>query len=173
MQKKVFAIALAAISIFSVSTFALDPQIGAKEKKVECSKEQCPDSYRAQKPDCAQRFTRPESDGKDFFKGIELTAEQKVKVEKLRIKEDSERIKAEAKMKAEREKKMLKHKAEMKKILTEEQYRVFEDNLKSMRVPEKKFKDGKDCKSGKCKDGKDCKSGKCKDGKDCKAKDSK
>lgn len=173
MQKKIYAIAIAVISMFSLSAFAQTPETCSQEKKAENIKLPDSENLRVHRVSDKQTYRKHPEMKRDIFKGIELSVEQKAKLEKLKAKETEKRLKNEAKQEANREKEMLKHKAEVKKILTEEQFQQFEANLKAMREHGKKcngtpFDAEKQCAPVKECTNKDCTIKDCKEAKDCK-----
>lgn len=93
---------------------------------------------------CTESCARPTKDGRGcFLKGIELTVDQKAKIEKLQAKQKEKAEKAREK--ASKEQKKAREKAakeqkksrddfdkEMKKILTPEQYAQYQANRQAM-----------------------------------------
>lgn len=156
MIKKIFAVAVIALTSLSFNAMAQGQKAGKKlpgNVKME---------QRAHRGD----MRVAEFEKIDLFKDITLTSEQKAKVDKLRDKEHKERGEAKEKASKERKQRMEKHDKELKKILTPDQYKQYSANKKALEEARKDGKFAKRHKGGK--DGKFDKRGKgniptCKD----------
>ncbi|MCM1005869.1 MAG: hypothetical protein NC402_06200 [Prevotella sp.] len=139
MFKKIFAIAVIAASL----SLNISAQENRKfDKELKASEKVCKEDTKCHKQDCKldENF-QPVRPGKpDPFKGIELTADQKAKLEKLKAKDAEERTKAKEKMEKERKAKMEKRDQEIQKILTPAQYAQFKANQEVMK---EKVRDGR------------------------------
>lgn len=139
MYKKIFAIAVVALSSLSLSAIAQGR----------------PDDGKCCKGDKQEQSSRPNFDKKDSkermnpFQGITLTTDQQAKLDNLRKKEAEQRDKDKEKMDKERKERMEKHDKEVKKILTTAQYQQYEANKQAMKQAGKDRKNDKDGRVGK------------------------
>lgn len=159
MTKKIYALALIALTLGTASAFAQKTyrNPGCKlettvSNQVPCVSAERADVTPAMRPDCRQDR---------LLKGIELTAEQKAKVEELKQNSRKERDAQMEKARKKAEKKMEKRDKEMKKILTPAQYEQYKANAKAMKESRRDIKadrrhEGKHRKHD-CRPGKDCK----------------
>lgn len=131
MLKKIFAIVTIALASSSINAMA--------QKEVKIAK---PVELKAERiaprPDCSVQRPQQTYAVKerlcpkpgDMYKGIELTADQQAKLDKLTAKEAKDRVKQKEKVQKERTKRMEKHDKEVKKILTPAQYAQYKANVK-------------------------------------------
>lgn len=168
MIKKIYALAIIALSLGTVTSFAQNTYRDPGKRLDLKTSKPAPGA----KLECNQAIPacRPDGGKPDFFKGIKLTADQKDKIEKLESKERKERDKRVEKARKEREKKMEKRDNEMKKILTPAQYEQYKANVKAAkesRHDAEAKKHGKKHGKHDGRPGKDCKKhDKCKKGGD-------
>lgn len=141
MTKKIYALALIALTLGTASAFAQKTyrNPGCKHettvsKQVPCVSVERADVTPATRPDCRQDR---------LLEGIELTAEQKAKVEELKQNSRKERDAQMEKARKKAEKKMEKRDKEMKKILTPAQYEQYKANAKSLKKSSRMEKAGK------------------------------
>lgn len=171
MKSKLMSIAMAvmiAAAGFSVSAQNDNEGRGPRQHKQGCveGKKDRPDCCDKQNgaPDCKKAGKKVKGGNlcntNRLLQGITLTPEQQAKVDALQQKNKAEfeKQKAEQKKEAEKkraeaEKKMQKKAEEldkdMKKILTPEQYAVFQQNVAKAKADRQKMKDGKKNKEGK------------------------
>lgn len=155
MIKKIYAIAIVALALGTWPAYSQEPV-----KNLERLEATCPGKSSLARAECKEAVMaqRPCRAGEGLFKGIELTADQKAKIDKLESKSRKECGKQAAKARKERAKKMEKRQKEMAKILTPAQYEIYKANARALGQSCHKDKTCKDaCKKG----GKHGKHGKC------------
>ncbi|MCM1319872.1 MAG: hypothetical protein NC217_05775 [Muribaculaceae bacterium] len=135
MIKKIFAVAVIALSSISISAMAQDRPGNCKGPKCD-KQEQCSRPAPGNKKSGKKDRLNP-------FQGIELTAEQQAKLDNLKKKDAEQRDKNKEKVAKERKERMEKHDKEIKNILTPAQYQQYEANKQAMKDVRKAQKDGK------------------------------
>lgn len=148
MKKKVLGFVMAALAISTIGAYAQTPA-------QECtSTEQCQKTCNKDKKDKKDRksgMRKGNPDRMNAFEGIELTADQQTKIQKLRAEQKANRMAdKEAKKAAKKEAKEQSRKEyneAVAKILTPEQYAQYQANCEKMKAQKKEKKDRK--KEGK------------------------
>lgn len=158
MKKKLFAIAIIALTLCSFSLNAQQPQAN-NNLQIQESSVARPGTYRIHKYDGPAMMSAAKKNSEACLKGIDLTAEQKSKIEKLHKENRKKHDKQREKSAKERKKNSEKMDKEMKKILTPQQYAQYKSNKENLQKPGKK-EFSKKHKASNSRHGKDCKPGK-------------
>lgn len=166
MRKKVLGLIMAAMTIGTFGALAQTENTNntCTEQTQECCKKDKGDKKKCEKGDRKKGDRKKGEKGefkkekKDLFKGIELTSEQQTQIDQLRSecktqREADKKADKEAKKEA-REKQRTEFNAGVEKILTPEQYKIYQTNCENIKASrkEKAHKKMKRATDGKRKD---------------------
>ena len=145
MRKKVLGLVMAALAISSIGAFAQsESQQTREEVKKECCKEkkekkECKEGKKDRKDGNKDRKNKKMRDGKKEarikpFDGIQLTEAQQAQISQLKKnrKENFKKVKAAQKQDFVKEREAFDQ--EVAKVLTPEQYKVYETNRDNIRA---------------------------------------
>lgn len=138
MKKKLFATAIITLVLCSLSVNAQQPSYNNLQLQ-ETSVARPGSGYRVHKHDATEMYS-PKCGPEACLQGIELTAAQKSKIEKLNKESRDKQRKQREKSAKEHKKYREKMDKEMKKILTPEQYSRYKankDNMKQHKINHK------------------------------------
>lgn len=145
MFKKIFAIAIIAAATLCVGIQAQDLKLEPNICKASNGNNRVCTDFRAD-VNKATEMHKKDLRHPDPFDGVELTADQKDKLDKMAKKDAKKRDSLRQKAAKERKEKAAKRDKEIKKILTAEQYAKYQANIKDIKAkrhnPRNGFKPG-------------------------------
>ena len=136
MRKKVLGLFMAALAVSSIGAFAQsESRQSGEEVKKECCKE------KKEKKEC-HKLKKECKERKDFrkearvtpFKGIQLSAEQQAQIDQINAERKANQKKIKADKKDAFEKERQAYDEQIAKVLTPEQYKLYENNKANMRA---------------------------------------
>lgn len=137
MRKKVLGLVMAALAISTIGAFAqTENASSSNETCTEQTSECCNSSKDKKKKGDKKKGDRKKGDKgeckkakRDFFKGIELTEEQRQQIDALRKERQAKRDADKEAKEKERE----EFNAEIERILTPEQYEIYKQNCENLK----------------------------------------
>ena len=132
MRKKVLGLVMAAMAISTIGAFAqTENASSSNETCTEQTSECCNSSKDKKKKGDRKKGDKGECKKakRDFFKGIELTEEQRQQIDALRKERQAKRDAEKEAKEKERE----EFNAEIERILTPEQYEIYKQNCENLK----------------------------------------